>query len=275
MEPIFCGARRLREAWARDTATRRDGRLIALATIVLISGAIVIEMLQRARGQPDAAYRLLRLGADHGVVEVFGYGLAATTAIALWRCHRRHGGGAFRALTALFAFILIDDALLYHELAGHALEVVLELPAAPGLRARDTGEILAWALAAAALAPLLVGAAARRREGEEWLLAVFGVLLAALVVCGVLLDMASIYAGGDVGRRLGWLEDGGETIVLAAAAVAALLCLRSERAVFLRPRAASTTRSRGAPAHRDGSTIAAVSGKPKRTGPPPGDSASR
>ncbi len=113
------------------------------------------------------------------------------------------------AWSAVFLWVLADDAASIHERLGEQLGARLGLPALAGLDPQDLGELLVMA-AAGGLALLLVGAAHRGTRGPErqlsWRLLA---LLALLAGFGVGLDMA---ASALRSGWLGFVEDGGEMI---------------------------------------------------------------
>lgn len=169
---------------------------------------------------------VLRLDRDRSVAELFNYLQALVTVALLGRAFFLSRQGVYLAWGFVFAFILLDDAMLVHERIGGLLAARLDLPALPGLRPRDVGELMVWGLAASLLLPLLVWgfkSSTRQAAGYGALLTLIFVLL---VFFGMGMDMVHIVVGrwsrlADAAIAIA--EDGGEMLALALACSFALL----------------------------------------------------
>lgn len=166
--------------------------------------------------------RLVDLGQDWSLPTVYTYATWAITIALLTVCWQRTRTPVFTSLAAVFAVLLADDALQLHEKLGYAALVRWKLPALPGLRQQDTGELVVFAVMGVIVVGLLaVGmlwTSPARRSVGWWFIG----CLVALAVVGVIFDMAHIAVlktlpMGRLRTLLGFLvgvaEDGGQLMV--------------------------------------------------------------
>lgn len=178
--------------------------------------------------------RAFSLEADGGLPEAFQYvkqfWIAAITLIVA----RRTRLFVYLSWSAVFLFLLLDDALQFHEQAGLWLAQRYALPGVFSLRPEDLGELLFAAAVGAAMlvlvgfAVLREGAAARSASRD------LVILIVLLAVLGVLLDMLHVIAhfkGSLTAQLLLIIEDGGEMVVISAIAAYAF-----DLALYGRPR---------------------------------------
>lgn len=123
----------------------------------------------------------------------------------------------------VFAYLLADDALQFHERFGQQLVGVLGLTGAFGLRAVDFGELIVTGAATLVLMiPLIVGYV-HSDARSRWIYRVFLVLVGVLAFFGVALDMLHIILGEyGLGSLMAFLEDGGEMLSVTAMVAFAL-----------------------------------------------------
>lgn len=159
------------------------------------------------------------LGRDQGYAELFQYlKLLAIVPVLAAAAVRRRSPVYFHWVL-LFSYLVLDDAFQIHELLGKWVSDELGLPALLNLRPRDLGEL---AVAAGAglfflttLSVTYQRSGRRARATSQNLI----LLLAALVFCGVIADMAHTMARSGVWRTiLGVVEDGGENLVMSVIA---------------------------------------------------------
>ena len=224
-----------RRAWNRIRARLRDDALahdfareLLFLNLLLIALPVVL-ILAAAAGLPSPANRdFFHPGRDGSLPEMFNYVQTALVSVFLILTWRLRGSWACLAWAALFAFVLLDDSLRYHETVGAWLAATLDLGAVAGLRAVDSGELLAWALAGAVLLPLVAAALLRTGGEERGFALLIGAAFAALVFCGVAVDMLHQFTGW---RALTLIEDGGEMLAIAAACILSFTWYREARAV--------------------------------------------
>ena len=142
-------------------------------------------------------------------------------------CFSRSKTRAFLFWAVIFAFIFFDDAFSYHEQFGKWLFERFDLPALPGLRPRDTGELLAWFIAAVFLLVPLIWSLRRRGTDEVSVHVVFGAIFLMLAFFAMFVDMAHEAVTGPLNKVVNWIEDGGEMLSLVAAFACALLFFRT------------------------------------------------
>ncbi|MEM9717405.1 MAG: hypothetical protein AAF826_12895 [Pseudomonadota bacterium] len=179
----------------------------------------------------------LGLSKDRSAAEIINYGLAFIAFLLLLLSYFEKRSPVLLFMALFMGFVWFDDSIGYHERVGRLLVDGLQLEAIGGLRPQDTGEILAWAIAAVPLFVLLVIACLRRREGDMPILAMFMIGVAMLFVCGVLADLLNIAAGKDFDLILDIVEDGGEMLAVAYMAVLSLSISRNASTYYDRVQA--------------------------------------
>ncbi len=215
-----------RDMFAGDRATRRFMGALLAANLGLIGLPVFLEGLEVLGLIPDTPRPWAHPGTEGSFSEILNYAQAGLAAVFLGLTWARTRSVVFLAWAAMFTFILLDDSLQYHEVVGAWLVDTLALPAFGDLRAQDTGEVLAWAMAGAVLIPLAVLAVLRSSGLERG----FGLLMAstfvALVFFAVVVDMIHVALPW---RAVMLVEDGGEMLSVAAACVLALVWHRHYR----------------------------------------------
>lgn len=149
--------------------------------------------------------------------------------------YARHRGRLLFVLGVVMVFILADDSLQYHERLGAFLVRSFDLGALPFVRAQDSGEILAWALAGAIFVLLLVWSLGRRRAGDGGILLAVFWAFALLVGGGIGLDMLCIALPEEAEFLRGVimiLEEAGEFFGVGALAATAFAVQRHGETYF-------------------------------------------
>lgn len=172
---------------------------------------------------PGWQFPLLNIEKEGGYSEVFQYLKYFWISLLFGLLAQRHRQVHYLAWTALFAYLMLDDALGIHEYWGGAISQALALQPAMGVRPQDLGELVCNLLAAMVLAVPLVAAylkgSAQFRASSQMV----GLLVALLAGFGVLVDFAHmmVHAGWKLKFAIAMLEDGGE--MLAASGLTALV----------------------------------------------------
>jgi len=163
---------------------------------------------------------LFSLEEDGGYPERYQYAKTFSIVVLLVMVSAKAKVIGYVAWAVLFLYLLLDDALSIHESVGLHVATSLDFSPAFGLRARDFGELVVTAIAAALLlAPLAVlylrGSVAFRLVSKYLFL-----LLVALAFFGIFVDMlhVALQQGWKVSFLLGALEDGGEMVVMSVMA---------------------------------------------------------
>lgn len=180
----------------------------------------------------DTLHAQVDIGEDGSLGEILGYSLAFFAATFFFLAFTKYRRPVLLFLALLMAFVLVDDAARYHERFGGFLVDWLNLPAAPRLRRQDTGEVLAWGLAALVLTPLFFGSLRRRRAGDLGVLALMSIGFGALVFFGIVVDLLHVAVPKSLGPILGLIEDGGEMLAIAFIATLALGLWRNGKSYY-------------------------------------------
>jgi len=167
------------------------------------------------------------IGTDRSYAEMFGYLKMASIVVLLLATYRLSEKRMYSIWAGIFAYVLLDDALLIHERLGRAV-------AGPSgsTWAYDMGQLLVWILVGIFLLAISIGAlvlsSGQNRANGILLL---GTLL-ALGFFAVLVDLVHVivqswFRGADLLFTV--VEEGGEQLVLSLAVALAFLIRRSER----------------------------------------------
>ncbi|WP_323353233.1 hypothetical protein [Leptolyngbya sp. CCNP1308] len=162
------------------------------------------------------ADQMFSLEFDKGYPEMFQYiKLFWISLIFIYMGVRRNR--AYFVWACFFGYLLLDDALSYHENFGSALAEWMSWSSALRLRPVDFGEIV-YTLSIAAVFFIAIGLTYRKsaldfRQVSHQLL----FLIAALAFFGVAVDMVHVMASNIpyVYGLIGMVEDGGEMMVIS------------------------------------------------------------
>lgn len=208
------------------------GARVTCRMIFLVGGLLIAVHLGIAAsrvltgGEFTTIFSLRREG---GVSEFYEYLLSAAVVILMGTVFVRSRIRAFAFVSALFAFILVDGSLLYHERVGLALSSYLDLPGSGSLLPSDLGEMIAWAVAGLVLVPLLVWCLMHMTHVDLGVYLVYGLVMLALAFFAVGVDVIhAMLREAGVEQVMGTVEDGGELLVLCAAAACAVLYQRGD-----------------------------------------------
>jgi hypothetical protein len=177
------------------------------------------------------ASNMYALNRERGYAEAFQYikfyWIVLAMSVLFWRTR----AAVYAGWMALFAYLLLDDALQIHEEGGRVVAERMGYRELLGLRAVDFGELTFVAVVSVLLLGLI--AIGYWRSGPDARTASKGmvVLVAALGLCGVVFDVLHQLARRT--RFADWFtiaEDGGEMVVVSViCAYAGGLCARAAR----------------------------------------------
>jgi hypothetical protein len=159
------------------------------------------------------------LETDGGLAEFYQYMKQFWIVLCMATAFLQRRQAAYLCWAGLFGFLLVDDAVQFHEQAGRVLGQKLGLPAVLGLRPDDLGELLVAGIVAGALVAALAVTLWRERGPALRISRDLFVLTVALGACGVVLDMIHVivyYRVPAVSTLLALLEDGGEMVIVSA-----------------------------------------------------------
>ncbi|NNK77350.1 MAG: hypothetical protein HKP40_01430 [Litoreibacter sp.] len=218
-----------------DSSARRICKAAFALSVLFILITIAVDFAGYIRGAQLSIHRYVAIYMDRSIPEFFGYLLALGTGVLLLKCYERFQIRVCVFWACFFFFAAVDDAIGYHEQMGLLLVETLKLPALPGLRAMDSGELIAWAIAGVFLLVPLAWSMMKRAPGTWHVFSMFSVLFIVLIIFGVGVDMFhEVFPPGTPMRRIvNWTEDGGEMLVLAASLSVALLLSRSDAKILI------------------------------------------
>ena len=178
----------------------------ALAADLFFVGLHVVQSATGSLSENAYVYQ------DGGYAEWFQYLKYASVLAMTLALFAPSGNAAYITLATMAAFLLFDDALMFHEHAGDEIGAALPFDSLGGLRAEDFGELAVYAAVGTVfLGAAVIGHLRQDPEGKRFLLG-FYVIVAALAFFAVGMDMARII-GEDVVPGLGLIEDSGEMFV--------------------------------------------------------------
>lgn len=161
----------------------------------------------------------MSLEADGGIPERYQYAkefwMAGWMAVTFWRTRVR----LYAAWSAVFGFLLLDDAAQVHERAGGWLARTFELPAMFGLRSKDMGELMVAAGIGVLIVVMVALTSWRRGEPSQRISRDVFSLICLLGLVGVVVDMLHVVTylkGSRLANLLLLVEDGGEMLVMSA-----------------------------------------------------------
>ena len=236
-------------SWARDwvsltwlrfrellSAARQD-RLVWTGLIVLVSIDLVFSLwfagtrllYNMEINQSLYELKFLRIDADGGWPEWYSYAKTLVLILLLGRMALSTRQLIYFALVLVFGIVLLDDSLEIHEDLGKQLVGLLDLRPMLGVRARDVGEVITWAVMGAFALPfVIVGFAFSKRtdvaNGLALLLPFGALLFFAIFVDQLFHIWRDLFFGADI--ILATLEDGGEMLAISLECALAAVLVR-------------------------------------------------
>lgn len=173
--------------------------------------------------------RFLRIDADHGLPEWYSYAKTVVVVLLLGRMALTTRQWVYFALVFLFVVVLADDSLEIHEDLGQFLVGTLDLKPMLGVRARDVGEVITWAVMGAVTMPIVfAGFVFSKRthvaNGMAMLLPFVALLFFAIFVDQIFHVWRDLFFGADI--VLATLEDGGEMVAVSLECALAAVLVR-------------------------------------------------
>ena len=168
-----------------------------------------------------------RIGADHSYAEMFGYAkVIAVVALLIW-AHRLSRKRMYSVWAGVFAYVVLDDALLIHERLGRAV-------AGPSRSdwAWDMGQLAVWIAVGLVLLAITVASLVRSSGQERTNGVLLLVALLALGFFAVAVDFAHVISRASftgASQVFTVIEEGGEQVILSLAVALAVLIRRSKR----------------------------------------------
>lgn len=211
--------------------------LLSRAFIALIIALIICDLVFISLHVTHMATRIVdglgwfrdhrfSLEVDNGFAERFEYGKTAACIVAMFGCWIRTRQPVYAAFAAALAFVLADNAFYVHETFGEVAKGAF----APAARAfqgapQALGELAFYAVVGPAIFGLVAAAFQRTRADHRPFALAFVLVLLALGFFGVgvdLLHAAVRYLHPVVNAGFGFVEDGGELVILSLACALSL-----------------------------------------------------
>lgn len=193
---------------------------LAFIGVHVLSGALSLDVLNFLSGSTsvDASkFSFLLINKDHGYAEIYQYIKEFWIILLILFVYSRTKENGHLAWSAVFLYLLFDDAIQIHERVGLMLADRLEFTPAIGLRPRDFGELTVTAVCGVVLITSVGFFYARGSADFKSISRDFMLLLSGVAFFGVFVDMADIAIkfGSTVTFVLETMEDGGEMIVMS------------------------------------------------------------
>lgn len=184
--------------------------VIYVSTLVLANAGVIAE--------PPP---ILDVTEEWNIAGIILYLKLLAITVLLFMSMRRSRERMFGAFAIVFAILLIDDTLQFHEIGGEALIVAMQLQSAWGLAAQDLGELIVWCVTGAICVALLaIGIYLGSRRARLLSRYYLGAIV-ALGIVGIVFDMIHSALETTIGGEAvlsfatGLAEDGGEMLVLS------------------------------------------------------------
>ena len=221
-----------REAAKFIEISRSDRPLLTTAIVLYTGVFLVVALYVATSGAPDGSlmeniHSEIGLENDRTMAEILGYGIAFLSSLLFLLAFVETGSPTILFLSVFTGFVWFDDSSGYHERFGQFLGKTFDLPRVPGLRVQDIGEVTAWSIAALVLSVVLLIAFYRRRIGDWGVFTIAAIGMAALVFCGMVVDLLHIMVPKAYENLFGVVEDGGEMLSVTYLAVVALSLARN------------------------------------------------
>jgi hypothetical protein len=218
--------REIRTTYRKDRPSRIFMLVLICLNLVAVIVPFTIEALRSLDISPYELPPLLNISRDGSLPEMLNYAQAGLCALLLCGLWLRTKELMFLAWSLVFAFVALDDATRFHERGGLLFAEAFDFVLLPGLRARDTGEIIVWSAVALGLLGPLLWSFKYSRPRERSLGLVFLLLFGCLVGFAVAVDILHVATGSKI---FAYVEDGGEMLSVAAACSFAFMLHRTCR----------------------------------------------
>jgi hypothetical protein len=213
----------LRRSWTDNDKARRGALLALLAGLSVVGLALVIDILRYLDFHHYNA-RFLSLTSDRGLPELVMDGLVLLAAFLTARLYFRTGLRSFVLIAGLLTFIALDDFFSLHERFGWHLANWLDFTEVMGIEGKAWGELAFMVLLGLACIPLFLWSIWGLHPENLAILAIYGALFAVFVGFAAGVDLLHGLAQSSfMDRLIGWIEDGGEILVMTGVAMVAIL----------------------------------------------------
>lgn len=213
----------IRRVWTGDRRARQAASWSMLAGVSVVGLALVVDILRYLDVHHYRA-RFLSLTTDRGLPELVMDALVLLAAFLTARLYLRTGLRGFAFVARLLTFVALDDFFSVHERFGAYIATRMDLPEVAGIAGNDWGELAVMAIFGIVGLPLLVWSLWGLHPANLAILVIYGVLLSAFAALAAGVDVLhSLVQSSFMDRLMGWIEDGGEILVMTSVSMVAIL----------------------------------------------------
>jgi hypothetical protein len=213
----------LRQTWTEDRVARRAAVLAMLAGVSVVGLAMAVDVLRYLDLHGYRA-RFLSLTTERGLPELVMDALVLVAAVLTARLFFRTGLRGFLFVAGLLLFVAVDDFFALHESFGLYVADRVTLPDIAGIPGNALAELAFMILFGLVCIPFLLWAVWGFQPDNLAVLVLYGVLFALFAGFAVGVDVLhSLAQSSFMDRLMGWIEDGGEVLVMTSVSAVAIL----------------------------------------------------
>jgi hypothetical protein len=217
----------LRRTWANDVRARLWVWAAVAAGLSVVLLAIGVDVLRYLDVHHYRA-RFLSLTTDRGLPELVMDSLVLIAAALTARLFFRSGLPGFLFVAGLLCFVALDDFFGFHESFGFYVVDRLALPDIAGVDGNALAELAFMVLFGLVSIPFFLWAVWGLQPANLAVLVIYGVFFALFAAFSAGADFLHSFAQSSfMDRLMGWIEDGGEILVMTGLTAVAILQSRS------------------------------------------------
>lgn len=217
----------LRQTWMNDGQARRWVFVAVAAGLSVVLLAVVVDALRYLDFHHYRA-RFLSLTTDRGLPELVMDALVLTVAVLTALMFHRTGLRGFLLISALLFLVALDDFFSFHESLGTLLVGRLGIVDHGDVKAQPLGELAFLIAFGLFCIPVLLWAVWGMQPDNLAVLVIYGVLFALFAGFSGGVDfLHSLAESSFMDRLMGWIEEGGEILVITILTSVAILQFRS------------------------------------------------
>jgi hypothetical protein len=205
----------MRQTWIENPRARFWVICAAGAAMAVVSLAIAVD-LARYFDLHHYEARFFSLTTDRGLPELVMDLLVIAAAVLTALLYRKTGLRGFLLVAALLCLVALDDFFSFHEDLGADLVSYLGLVDHAGFKGQALGELAIMVVFALFCIPFLLWAIWGMQPANLAVLVIYGVIFTAFAgFAGGVDALHSLVDSSVMDRLMGWIEDGGEIVVIA------------------------------------------------------------
>lgn len=213
----------IRRTWTEDREARRQVQWAVAAGVVVVLIAMLVDVLRYLDVHHYRA-RFLSLTTDRGLPELVMDVLVLIASALNARMFFTTGLRSFLFVAGLLCFVALDDFFAFHESFGSYMSDRLAIPEVGGITGNAMAELIFMALFVLVSLPFLLWAVWGLRSANLAILAIYGVFFTLFAGFSAGVDaLHSLVQSSFMDRLMGWIEDGGEIMVMTGVCAVAIL----------------------------------------------------